>query len=156
VAGSWWSRAAASPTQNLKEVGPGDGQLRRDLTGRFGSASAGQAVDLTAGKLPLKLSGRIADIRGGRRSGTAHSGRGRPAARSGQALCNLINNTSDAFARPNFYVDSGSYLSDRYAYVGGNFLYDCAARRVPERAPLALAALALAVLGWVGRRSPAR
>lgn len=37
MAGSWWSRAAASRTQNLKEVGPGDGQLRRNLSGRFGS-----------------------------------------------------------------------------------------------------------------------
>ena len=39
MAGSWWSRAAASRTQNLKEVGPGDGQLRRNLSGGFGSSA---------------------------------------------------------------------------------------------------------------------
>ena len=40
------------------------GQLWRSLTFRFGSACAGRARDLTAGKLTPKLSYRKADIRG--------------------------------------------------------------------------------------------
>jgi len=40
------------------------GEHWRNPTGRFWSASAGRVHDLTAGKPPLKLSGRIADVRG--------------------------------------------------------------------------------------------
>jgi len=37
---------------------------RDGVTGRVGSTGAGRVRDLTAGKLPPKLSDRIADVRG--------------------------------------------------------------------------------------------
>ncbi len=45
MAGSWLSRATASLTQNLKEAAPDDRQLRRSLTGRFGSAVIRQVIE---------------------------------------------------------------------------------------------------------------
>jgi hypothetical protein len=64
MAGSWLSRAAALRTQKLKQIGPGDRQLRRSLTGGFGSASADLPSDLTAAKLTSNLGDQEADVRG--------------------------------------------------------------------------------------------
>lgn len=68
----------------------------------------------------------------------------------GASLYNVIHNTSDAFAGPNFYAWDLS--PNYYTYMGGNFLWGNAASAVPEPGALMLAGLALGLLGATRRR----
>ena len=62
--GSGRPRTTASQAPSAHVVGPHIGQLRRNLTGRFGSASAGRPREFTAGKQTPNLDHRIADVHG--------------------------------------------------------------------------------------------
>ncbi|CAD5372725.1 putative PEP-CTERM domain-containing protein [Rubrivivax sp. A210] len=69
----------------------------------------------------------------------------------GTSLYNAINAPGDAFAGPSF--SSYELGPNYYTYMGANFLWDNAAAGVPEPGSLALAGLALGLVGGATRRA---